>query len=309
MTKQRLALFVGIITLFALLGCGTSSKQVDSGPGGADALVADGGTGDRTPPAEDGGPPPSDGQPPADRSPPDGSLPPAPKTINAASLAQFASLAEAALTKMRQGQVFFGHQSVGQNILSGLEALGNQDGRYRLNIEEVSGPGDYGRPMLGHAPVEENGDPKRKIDSFKAFLTGGIGNQVQAAYFKFCYVDFGPDSDVNGIFAKYKSTMASLRQSYPGVLFAHITVPLETSGAEYNAKRHAMSDLLRQEYGGRDFILDLADIESDGTRCKQGGSPKLCDAYSSDGGHLNDTGAERAAKGMVMLLAGMLGGG
>ncbi|MBN1608704.1 MAG: hypothetical protein JW940_18900 [Polyangiaceae bacterium] len=228
---------------------------------------------------------------------------------------------------LHQKRIFFGHQSVGSNILSGVQALSQQrlvalevvEGRAAAVLESHLG--------LAHAKIGENRDPGSKIRDFATLMRTGFGARADVAFFKFCYVDFESDAHVRAVFDEYRSTMATLEAEFPGTTFVHVTSPLtvvqsgpkamlksilgrKPAGVEANMARFRFNEMLKQEYEGKAPVFDLAAVEStypDGSHAvfEQGGRsyPKLVDAYSSDGGHLNADGARWVAAHLVRLLA------
>lgn len=222
-------------------------------------------------------------------------------------------------------RVFFGHQSVGANLLDGMGQLASQSG-VALHIVQTQLASAVQPAQLGHSFVGENGDPAGKLKAFEQAM--GQGNSgVQIAMVKFCYVDFSPDTDVQALFARYRSTLQSLRSRNPATTFVHMTVPLtqvQTGpkafikralgrapyGVLENRQREAYNQLLRQTYQGREPVFDLAHLEStapDGSMATvdwQGQTiPVLADAYSDDGGHLNAPARLYAARALVSVLA------
>ncbi len=72
-----------------------------------------------------------------------------------------------------------------------------------------------------------NEDPISKIEAFAKTIEAGVGDHAEVAFFKFCYIDFKQDTDVDKVFDRYQSTMSRLKASYPKTTFAHMTVPLD----------------------------------------------------------------------------------
>lgn len=77
--------------------------------------------------------------------------------------------------KLVQKKIFFGHQSVGNNILDGIRDLMKENPRIKLNIIETNNPTDFNAPLFAHARVGKNRDPRSKIDAFANFIDKGIG--------------------------------------------------------------------------------------------------------------------------------------
>ncbi|MGA8891980.1 MAG: hypothetical protein WB493_10450, partial [Anaeromyxobacteraceae bacterium] len=236
--------------------------------------------------------------------------------------------AEAGLERLRGKSVFFGHQSVGMNVLDGLQLLAARSGK-ELRITEVR-PGTAIAPgTIGHAWVGENHAPSTKIDAFVRAVDALPAPGVDVALVKLCYVDFAPETDVAAILARYRAALDDLRRRHPHTTFVHVTAPVSTVqggakallkqvmgkppyGLVENVRREEYNQALRKAYGGKEPIFDLARIEStapDGrveTVEWQGRRvPALVPAYTDDGGHLNEAGRLRAAAALVDLLAGL----
>jgi len=228
--------------------------------------------------------------------------------------------------RVARRRVFFGHQSVGMNLLDGVRRLAEQEGAgYR--VVETTDPSALVPATLLHSFVAENGNPERKLASFERALDSGIGDVADVALLKFCYVDFGPSTDAGSLFAKYQAMLARQRARHPRLAFVHVTVPLTTvqggwrglvtralgrvpAGLAENAKREEYSDLVRRAYAGKEPVFDLARLEatapdgsvvsaSDGVR----EVPALAAGYTEDGGHLNPDAQLRLARELLSTLA------
>jgi len=223
-------------------------------------------------------------------------------------------------------RIYFGHQSVGWNILDGLKKLAAREGM-ALNVVEAAGPLAVAPGTFAHGNVEENGNPARKLESFGRAMTSGQPSPVDIAFVKFCYVDFGTDTDSAQLFSRYTATLADLKARNPGTTFVHVTTPLTTvqggpkallkrtvgrapGGVRENARREEYNALLRQAYAGREPVFDLAGLEStreDGSKVSVEWSgkhiPVLATEYTDDGGHLNEAGRLRAARELLAVLA------
>lgn len=221
--------------------------------------------------------------------------------------------------------VFFGHQSVGMNLIDGLRELSAEQG-VPLNVVEANGPLDAPAGTFAHSYVPENGDPMRKLRSFAQALDSAK-TEPAVAMMKFCFVDFHPDTDARALFAAYQETLAGLKARHPGIAFVHVTAPLTTVqgglkgrlkrllgkapyGLRENARREEYNALLRAAYRGREPFFDLAETEStraDGTRetAEWHGVavPALVPAYTRDEAHLAGEGQKRAARAFLDVLA------
>ena len=222
---------------------------------------------------------------------------------------------------------FWGHQSVGSNILGGLEELLAEHSQIPLKVFAVKEPYSLTPGALNHSSVGNNCDPSSKIKDFVKMVESGIGNQSDFAFFKFCYIDFNARSDVKAIFEEYKEAMQGLKERYPRTQFMHATIPLlkvqngpkawvkkilgrTLDGTKDNVKRCEFNDMLKKEYEATDPIFDIGKYEStrpDGSRETFELDGKkyfaLVPAYTNDGGHLNKIGSRYLAAELLTLFA------
>lgn len=225
-------------------------------------------------------------------------------------------------------RVYFGHQSVGKNIIDGVQDVIKQNTHIKLNIVETSDPEAFNKALFAHFKLGKNEDPKSKCDAFANFMNK-IGNKVDIAFFKFCFVDITSSTDIDKLFSDYKETISRLKEKYPKTTFVHVTVPLMTvqsglkawikqiigrpvGGYDDNVRRGDFNEKLRAEYFGKDPIYDLAGIEStlpDGSKAsfKKGGKvyESMAPEYTDDGGHLNEKGRRLAGEQLLTLLANL----
>jgi len=136
-------------------------------------------------------------------------------------------------------------------------------------------------------------------------LETGVGKNVDIAMMKLCYVDINKDTDITELFNYYQLSINKLKTQFPELFIVHWTVPLtdipkgikgvvkKIIRMDGNPYRHRFNELLRQNYK-QDEIFDIAAFEStfsDGTKnLYMNGIPGLIPDYTSDGGHLNETG-------------------
>jgi hypothetical protein len=236
-------------------------------------------------------------------------------------------LAEANLQKLSEKKIFFGHQSVGDNILDGLAKLMQHNKAIRLNIVKTSHSDMFTKPMFAHASVGSNGDANSKIAAFRDYIRNGIGKQADMAFFKFCFWDIRSKTDIQQVFNNYKTTLSELEKQYPSVTFVHFTIPLmsRTGGIKGeikkifnmtdesdrdNMRRNELNNLILKEYGGREHVFDIAAFEStlpDGRRTFFSNDGQryyyLAPEYTDDGGHLNDRGRKIVAEEFLIFLA------
>ena len=236
------------------------------------------------------------------------------------------TISDSALAQLAQRRIFFGHQSVGFNIVQGIEEVMAADPRVKLRLVKSATPETVDGPALVHAAVGENTRPESKDADFRKILEAGFGATGDIALYKYCYVDVTPATDVTLLFEGYKRTMAALEARYPGLTFVHVTQPLvapesalasrlrvllgKASDRVLNAKRNEFNRLLVAEYGATGRVFDLAAAEStrpDGSRVSYRLDGQtvyaLAPEYTNDGGHLDAEGRRHVAEQFVAFLA------
>ena len=226
------------------------------------------------------------------------------------------ALSTADLSMLQSSRIFFGHQSVGRDVLAGVAETAPG-----LRVVTTTDPAGIEGPALFEAAIGTNGDPRSKDRAFlEAVSNLGPGD---VALYKYCYVDMLGGTDPDSLFAHYQRTLAMADQR--GVRTVAITMPLTTVGpawkraikrvlgkvtdTELNAKRHRFNELLRQTSSGRPLI-DLARLEAtleDGslqTTSFGGHSLEiLASEYTDDGAHLNERGRRHVAPPFLRALA------
>jgi hypothetical protein len=236
--------------------------------------------------------------------------------------------------KLADKKIFFGHQSVGYNIIDGITEIVNERDEIKLKILETREPAAFDQPVFAHSQVGMNTRPFSKIQRFKEVMDSGVGSSVDIAFFKFCYVDIMRDSDPQEIFDGYRAAMEELKGRYPEVKFLHVTVPIRSvpKGVRSNLKqsvksiigkpgflednliRRSYNELLAKAYSETEPFFDLALVESvdtSGFRCHAiKGAEKvsvMAPGYTEDGGHLNSLGGRKVAEQLLIILAEMAG--
>lgn len=229
-------------------------------------------------------------------------------------------------------RIFFGHQSVGANIMQGVADLVRANQGLTL---QVVGPGEAWPASGGFfadGKVGTNGAPSSKTDDFAKQITESLGSRVDIAFHKYCYIDFPDGTDTEKIFGHYRDTMARLRTECPDVTFVHVTVPVTVvqtgpkavikrmlrrapGGYADNIRREQFNVLMRRHYAGREPVFDLAAIESADMEGRQqrfefNGQTGLAlfPPYASDGRHLGEVGRRRVAEELIVLLASLSSG-
>ncbi len=233
-------------------------------------------------------------------------------------------------------KIYFGHQSVGFNIIDGIKTVLSSNDMKFPEIKEIGNAVEIDGPVFAHGTIGSNGNPKSKIDEFMRIMVNGMGEKVDIAFMKLCYIDIVQATDTDEIFEYYRRNMKNLQKRFPGVSIIHLTVPLTTektvnagdrakdiikrilgriTGEEKNrgdnVSRQRFNEKMREEYAGIG-LFDLAEIESTDTegervRFANGGSEyyALFERYSTDGGHLNTVGGMVLGDALLAHLAGI----
>lgn len=229
------------------------------------------------------------------------------------------------LQKVANVRIYFAHQSVGANLIDGLQHIAAREA-VPLKVAEFKSASAVTPHTFGHTFIGENGDPLGKLQAFSQAMEQAPA-EAGVAMLKFCYVDFSADTDAKALFSAYKSTMDRVKSRHPNITVVHITAPLTVvqsgpkaivkrilgrapSGIPENIRREEYNGMLRATYGGREPLFDLAKVESTGgdgalvSADWQGNKvPALDSTYTEDGGHLNQPGREKAARVLASIIA------
>ncbi len=234
---------------------------------------------------------------------------------------------DAAWEKLSQKKIFFGHQSVGFNIIDGIRDLMKEYPQIKLNIVETSDSKDFNSGIFAHSRVGKNTEPDTKIADFTNYIDQGIGKDADAAALKFCYVDIMSKTDVQQVFDEYVKAVEDLKTKHPNLTIIHFTAPLTANQTSWktwikkimgkkdiweytdNVKRNQYNELLVAKYKGKEPIFDIAAIEStkpDGARNAYEYDGKtyysMVPEYTGDGGHLNVQGRKQVAAQLLITL-------
>jgi hypothetical protein len=234
---------------------------------------------------------------------------------------------KADLEVLAKARIYFGHQSVGRDILEGVASLAQEQG-VKLRIVEAPLGLEDSLPGIIHSKVGRNHEPQTKCAAFEKFLSENGNRSWDAVAFKFCYVDLGDEAgkDTDKLLEIYRNAVASVRTANPNVNLIHITIPLKSDplgrvaqvkrmlgmakeNDSDNLLRNAFNDRLRSEFPKEPFF-DLAQIEStrpDGSRSgfsKNGKSIYTLDKqFTYDEGHLSSSGKKWVAAEFVRSFA------
>jgi len=246
-----------------------------------------------------------------------------------ATLPSIKDVSEIAWEKLSKKRIFFGHQSIGNNVIDGMRDVMKENPAIKLDIVETRDMEGLRRPVFAHTHVGKNEDPNSKCEDFTNLIKKGSGDVLDFAALKFCYIDITSATDVGSVFKSYSNTVSSLKEMKSGMKIIHVTVPLKVvqggfrawmkrtlrrpiGGYSDNIKRAEYNEKVRIEYTGKDPIFDLARVEStfaDGRRCTFLMDGKayesLVPEYTDDGRHLNQKGRRWVAEQFLIFLANL----
>ncbi|MCG7852983.1 MAG: hypothetical protein MIO92_10730, partial [Methanosarcinaceae archaeon] len=123
-------------------------------------------------------------------------------------------------------KIFFGHKSVGANIIEGLNEVMAHRPKIKLNVRETTDPVDFLEPVFAHSPIGRNKAPLSKLDRFREIIESHVGPTADIAFFKFCFVDIDHETDIESLFKHYVELVDGLNRRFPGLKIVTFTVPL-----------------------------------------------------------------------------------
>jgi len=230
--------------------------------------------------------------------------------------------------------IYFGHQSVGFNMMDGIVDLLKENPQIKLNVVETSNPSEFTPGVFAHSRVGKNVNPESKIKEFVKFMDDGIGGKADIAFFKFCFVDIHSGTDLQNVFEEYKTKMAEMEKKYSSTRFVHVSVPLTSQPDGFkgvlkrtkdfikqiigkinmydNKVKYKYNEMLRKEYSDEKKLFDLAMVEAtspDGSKVlfSNGDNSKyaLYSGYTDDGGHLDSIGRKHVAEQLLLFLVNL----
>ena len=226
--------------------------------------------------------------------------------------------------------IYFGHQSVGRDLIAGIKRL-NHDGAIGLSLIQTEDPTSLTGPAFVHFLAGSNRDYASKNAALLRLLKTRKQADEAIVLLKYCYVDIGGDLDPDTLFSAYCEMMETIQSEYPDVTVVHSTIPLTTVESVFRAganqimgrptlrnasiARHRYNELLRTEFGGTQPIFDLARVEAtrpDGTLAGFMSRGSLVETLASentyDGGHLTPECQLVAAEELLNVLADVIDG-
>jgi hypothetical protein len=223
-------------------------------------------------------------------------------------------------------RIFFGHQSVGANIVEGIRDLLEQHKEIPLTLISLSDSNKITTSFFADAKVGYNTNYESKCSGFSDAINHIFAGNLDIAVLKFCYIDISHTTDIHRMLAYYKATVDSLKDRYPRISFVYVTDPLmhqnpwwkrmvlrvlgrDDYSVEDNIRRNEFNRLLLQEFAGKP-VFDLAAAEStypDGSKESFGSNGNtytaLVPMYTDDGAHLNRLGRIVVARAMIKMLS------
>jgi hypothetical protein len=224
--------------------------------------------------------------------------------------------------------VYFGHQSIGSAVVSGVEELAREH-VVPLRVVQTREPATVTGAAFVHFLAGQNRDYASKNAAVLRLLESRTRAQRPVLVLKYCYVDLNSPADSPRMFEAYHDTVEAIRFEHPDVTVVHATVPLTTvegafkSGAmqfagrptrrEAAIARHRYNELVRTEFSDVEPIFDLAKVEAtqlDGTLARfiAGGSmiETLAQHNTEDGSHLNARCQRAAAENLLDVLSDVI---
>ncbi|HSO31047.1 MAG TPA: hypothetical protein VLT33_00990 [Labilithrix sp.] len=231
--------------------------------------------------------------------------------IGVAGVAAWDALSAAEKAKVKATPAVYLHQSVGQDLEDGAEAVGFKFEYYGPGATSVAA-GPNGGLFNDVGPID-NGKPMEKLALVEKVAKRHQG-ALKVLAFSFGYADVR-DEDLAKVEAEYVRVAKEVRKT--GARMLHVTPPLVFDVAE-NGPKMKMRTWMLSTFAGEP-IFDLQDIESQdgGKRCEVSGVWRICPANRStvtcpskgqgvdgDGqGHLCSTKAAVFAKALLYALS------
>jgi hypothetical protein len=232
--------------------------------------------------------------------------------------------------KLSSKKIYFGHQSVGFNILDGIKDIMKGNPQIKLAIIESTDFETHNSGALFHSRVGRNRDPKSKMVDFEKILTSDKSDRIDMAFLKLCYVDIAGNSNPEEIIVDYKDTINNIRKKNMKTKIIHFTSPLTTiqsgikafikkiigkplHGVLGNQNRFKYNQLLLSAFSETEPVFDLSEFEStrpDGSKAAFNHDGQdyftLAQDYTNDGKHLNEYGRKIIAEKLLLFLVNQI---
>ena len=225
-------------------------------------------------------------------------------------------------------QIWFGHQSVGNNIMHGTNGDNTNTAglAYYINLYPAAGITNVYEPSsisqipagtFGDGHIGSNQAPSGKITAFQNGVITTFGGNLDYAFMKFCWYDFGwngsevtTEAQADSLFTSYQNMVSSITSGCSTILL-HCTVPLTYRALDaYNSLREYYNDKVRTAYSLTGRLFDIADWQSrdvDGNQVLYNNVRELNSIWNAgDGGHMNADGCNMMAKKLLNLFESIL---
>lgn len=230
------------------------------------------------------------------------------------------------LRAFAQSRIFFGHQSVGSNILdgiTGLYAAAETSGPLVVESADATGSG----PSLVHTHVGTNADPYSKIDDFAAMTDGLDADWSGFLVLKLCFADVHAATDIDAVLSRYNDHLSETARRLPRATIMPTTVPITVDRGwkgklntlrrrdvhfrpADNVARHRYNESIRLRYRSTGRLFDIAQAQAG----EFGGAARLRRSaglpyavlradFAFDAGHLNTLGARAVASEFIRVIA------
>jgi hypothetical protein len=248
-------------------------------------------------------------------------------------ITRFSSLSDvptSAWKDLAQKKIYYGHQSVGNNIMVGIKDLVKENPQIRLKFTRNAEEHKIAIGLFANSRLGQITDPLLMVEEVTRSMEKTLGVAADIAVLRFSYGDVYAKKNVEEVFDNYQMAFSILKKKYPQTKFVHVTLPLDTTKTswklwvkqllrkqeiweyETNIRRNDFNELLRKKYKGLNPVFDIAELQStfpDGKRSTFTKNGKtyysMIANYSYDGHHLNQTGREIAAEKLLLLLASL----
>lgn len=252
-----------------------------------------------------------------------------PEMAMALSTTALTEITDAEWNALASRRIYFGHQSVGRDIMQGVRRVLDENPSIPLRTVQADDPNSVEGPGFIEGQVGQNTQPETKTAGFVSAMENGFADEAgSVAMYKFCYVDVNTGTDPEQLFRDYEAAIDELQRRHPELTVVHFTLPLHlaTDGLREQARtllgrstqirlnmiRNRYNELLRERYSGTEPVFDIALLEStrpDGTQAyiSYGGRKvyMLAPEWTYDGGHLTDAAQNHVAERLLVFLARM----
>src|SRR6266478_1113430 len=224
--------------------------------------------------------------------------------------------------------VYFGHQSIGNAVVAGVEALTRQH-VLPLRVVQTREPATVTGPAFVHFLAGQNRDYASKNAALLRLLESRTRAERPVVLLKYCYADINSCTDPATMFEAYRDTVETIQFEHPDVTVVHATVPLTTVESAFKAgarqffgrstrreaavARHRYNQFLRAEFLGNEPIFDLAKVEAtqpDGMKAGFTASGSTIETLAPhntyDGAHLNTRCERAAAEALLDVLSDVI---